>query len=340
LRRPVESALAALVAVVNDVAGAALRDGHVQRREHQFGIDALSYRPAHHPTAPDIEHDRQVHESGPGRHEGDIGYPQPVRLVGDELAVHQIRRRAPLGLALRRHDKATTPAHAAQAVQAHEACDPLAAHPRALIDELGTHPRHAVGRIRGGVNRPNPLDHHSILHGVLRRRAIAPGVKAAHRDSQYAAHRVHGEGGLVGHHELEDGVNVFSPLAASQAVAFANISRSVCNWRTWRRSRCSSSRSALVNPSLLVEGLPRSTAACPTQFEMVCAVQSNCRANCAGVLPAATSSIICWRNAAGYGGRVLGIANSFFHKDQVSAKTGQLQKDICTPTTGIQVSMR
>jgi molybdenum-dependent DNA-binding transcriptional regulator ModE len=31
------------------------------------------------------------------------------------------------------------------------------------------------------------------------------------------------------------------------------------------------------------------------------------------------------RNSAGYGGLLLGISDSFLHKDQVSAKTGQLQ---------------
>ncbi|MFZ2649573.1 MAG: hypothetical protein WA210_05650, partial [Burkholderiaceae bacterium] len=35
----------------------------------------------------------------------------------------------------------------------------------------------------------------------------------------------------------------------------------------------------------------------------------------------------CRRNSAGYGGFGVGISDSFFHKDEVSAKTGQLQTD-------------
>lgn len=48
-----------------------------------------------------------------------------------------------------------------------------------------------------------------------------------------AAHGVDRQVGLVRAHEFENGVEVFSPLAANQAVAFARMSRSICR----RRSR-------------------------------------------------------------------------------------------------------
>ena len=49
---------------------------------------------------------------------------------------------------------------------------------------------------------------------------MAPGVVAAGGHLQDAAHRMHRKVGLVRVHEFEDGVDVFSPLAANQAVAF------------------------------------------------------------------------------------------------------------------------
>lgn len=53
LRRPVESALAALVGMVNDAFGFALLQRHVQGREHQVGGPALTHGPAHPTPAPD-----------------------------------------------------------------------------------------------------------------------------------------------------------------------------------------------------------------------------------------------------------------------------------------------
>jgi len=100
------------------------------------------------------------------------------------------------------------------------------------------------------------------------------------------------------------------------------------------------SRSALLRTSLPREGLPASAAARATHAVTLCALTPNSRDSSAGVRPAMCSSTICCLNASGYGGLVSGISDSFLLDGKVSAKTGQLQKDICTPTTGIQVSMR
>ena len=70
----------------------------------------------------------------------------------------------------------------------------------------------------------------------------------------------------------------------------------------WRTSRIPSSTCCW--PCLLGTGWSSSRAACATPLMRVCAEHSNSRDNCAGVLPARTRSIICWRNSAGYGGRV------------------------------------
>ena len=78
--------------MMNDPVGAALCDGHVQRREHQLGAQMRRHRPSHHPAAEHIEHDRQEHESRPSGNVGDVGYPKPIRRVGVELTFDPVRR--------------------------------------------------------------------------------------------------------------------------------------------------------------------------------------------------------------------------------------------------------
>ena len=72
--------------------------------------------------------------------------------------------------------------------------------------------------------------------------------------------------GLARHHEFEEFEEFeefgepTSLFLANQAVAFARMSRSILSWRFSRRSRLSSSRSALLSPSLPGRGLPASRA--------------------------------------------------------------------------------
>ena len=175
------------------------------------------------------------------------------------------------------------------------------------------------------MNLGDALGHHRVGDAALRRSALAPGIEAAGGDAQDTAHGAHGEVGLVRNHESEDFVDVASPLPANQAVAFARRSRSCCNWRTWRRSRLSSARSAVLKPTLPDNGLPLSLAAWPTQLVMDCAVTLNSRESSAGVRPARTSSTICCLDFSGYGGLALEICGSLNTKNDVSTEPGQLQ---------------
>jgi hypothetical protein len=52
--------LAALVGMMNHVAGPALPQRHVQRREHQFGTQMIGHCPSDHTAAPGIQHHRQI----------------------------------------------------------------------------------------------------------------------------------------------------------------------------------------------------------------------------------------------------------------------------------------
>ena len=77
------------------------------------------------------------------------------------------------------------------------------------------------------------------------------------------------------------------PSEPGQAAAFERISRSSRSWRFSRRSRQSSSRSAVVRPPL---PRPALLSLCATQFLIDCAVGSNSRASSSGVRPARPDS--------------------------------------------------
>src|SRR6202011_4960292 len=124
-----------------------------------------------------------------------------------------------------------------------------------------------------------------------------PGVVATGRDFQYAAHGGDPVAGLIRVHELErrDGTEPVS--VANQAAAFDNISRSSRRVRFSRLSRLSSSRSAVVSPSLR---RPSSRSACATQLRIEVAVVWNSRASSSALRPARTSSTIRCRYSGAY----------------------------------------
>jgi len=115
--------LAALIAVMDDLVGLALLDGHVQRAEHQISRHALADGPADDAAAPDVQHHRQIQEARPRRNVGHVRHPELVRPVGDEATLHQIWRRPLTRIALGGHDKAVPTTDATDAGFSHQACN-------------------------------------------------------------------------------------------------------------------------------------------------------------------------------------------------------------------------
>jgi hypothetical protein len=159
-------------------------------------------------------------------HVGHVGYPELVRSVGLELAFDQVGCRLLVLVAARCHDPGTAPAQATDVRCAHEPGHTLAADFHALIDQLGAHARHAVGRVRLGVHGADALGQHGVVDCALVGCSVAPGVVAARRDLQHPAHRCDLGVGLVRVHEFVDPMDVLPSLAANQAVTFARMSRS------------------------------------------------------------------------------------------------------------------
>ena len=177
--------------------------------------------PIHHAAAPGIQDYGDVQEARPGRQVGDVGYPEPIRALGTEVALNQIGskncRTIPHG-----GGGPLAPTHAPQAFFAHQTSDPLAADVRALGRQLGVDPRRPVGTARILVNALDAIAQHRVLAGSLRSSTLCPRVEAAARHTENPAH-----GGnrvlrrLIAH--VLEGLRGVAPVScANHAAAFFN----------------------------------------------------------------------------------------------------------------------
>jgi hypothetical protein len=65
LRRPVESALPALIGVMDHVARTTAREGHVERVEYQLRAQVRRHRPADDAAAPGVNHNGDIEKPSP-----------------------------------------------------------------------------------------------------------------------------------------------------------------------------------------------------------------------------------------------------------------------------------
>lgn len=114
LQRLPEPKLTALLAVVDHIFRFALRERHIQCRQHSLCGERLAHRPTHHAPTQHLQHDSQVDQPRPCGNESGIGHPPLVGLIGSQYALDQIGRGAGPWRALRGDDKAAATAPAAQ----------------------------------------------------------------------------------------------------------------------------------------------------------------------------------------------------------------------------------
>jgi len=167
------------------------------------------HSPADDLATPHVENDGEVQETRLCRHIRDVGDPQSIRLVRDELAVDQIRSWPSRSIPPRRHGR-LPPAHAPEGRRFHQASDSLPTDSCSLLLQLCVNPRHAVGLSRQSMNRLDPLLKLFVLSGPHRHHPPPPRVVPAGGDFQHSAHRADREDGLVRAHEREDPFDFFS----------------------------------------------------------------------------------------------------------------------------------
>ncbi len=133
LRRPVESALATGVGVVDqpaqvaDAVTVAGPDRVLETVHHKFGVHACRCAPTDDAPGEHVEHERDIDRSGPGCDIGEVGDPEPVRCWCGEVSFDQVSRAQRARIAGRgAHSPAAS--CATPALSAHEALDSAPGH--------------------------------------------------------------------------------------------------------------------------------------------------------------------------------------------------------------------
>jgi len=85
---------------MNDASGFASKERHVESVQDEFGAEVCRHRPADDTTAERVEDDSEIQKAGPRWHIRDVGDPELIRLLSDELLVHEIRRGQRVSVAL------------------------------------------------------------------------------------------------------------------------------------------------------------------------------------------------------------------------------------------------
>jgi hypothetical protein len=145
LRRPLESALTAVVGVMDrPFRRPAPTNGHLERSDDELGAHVLGHRPADDPAAEEVLHRGQVQPALTGVDLLDVGRPHAVRSLGTELTADEVTE----GLHALDTDRAALAAAALvgslKARQRHEPRDALLTHADALAAQHGVHPRAAI----------------------------------------------------------------------------------------------------------------------------------------------------------------------------------------------------
>ena len=120
----------------------------------------------------------------------DVGDPQPVRAIGDELALHMIRPGRLRALVV----TPPPPVDPGQAVTGHQTSDPASPDlVRAAHHQLGMNPAHTVGRPRSRVDLDDRVQQVRVLDIARRRRTFEPLVVSRRRHAQDPARHRDGE---------------------------------------------------------------------------------------------------------------------------------------------------
>jgi len=156
LRRVLEPALRSVVAVMHETCGRRPRvDRLLERIEHDVRLQRCRYAPADDHARVHIDNERRIGEGAPGCDVGQIGHPQRVRALGDELPIDAIRQRRRLGGRRRRVGRRRTADCALEALRLHQSLDRAARDFNVFAVQLLPD---FLGAVHFVVLRPDALD--------------------------------------------------------------------------------------------------------------------------------------------------------------------------------------
>ena len=84
--------LRAAVGMMDDILRPARRQRHVEGVERHPRFQIGRQGPPDDAPRPGVENDREIEEAGHRRNERDVGDPQFVRALGDEIPAHEVMR--------------------------------------------------------------------------------------------------------------------------------------------------------------------------------------------------------------------------------------------------------
>lgn len=253
----------------------ALPDRHLQGVQHEDRLLHGGRGPADDPAGEGVHDERDVDDTGPGLHVGEVRDPAAVRGTGDEVPVQQVR--GPLDLpAGKRGDHASPADRSGDAELSHQAFDGAAGHNLALPVQFPPDLPRSIDTVVGVVGALDQLLQLAVPHGPGGRSGLAfvVGVVGGGGDlavvgGQHTADRLDAaEAALVLVDEGYERVCGRSSSAAKKDAAAFKISFARFSSAFSFFSRFSSADSSVVTPGRT----PTSTWSCRTHFRSVSVV--------------------------------------------------------------------
>ena len=176
------------------VAEIATPQRHLERIEDEVGAEVVGELPADDHPRVNVEDERDVQPALPRRHVGDVGEPQLVRSLGDEVALDQVRRpgRVSSGMVVNCLRPRCTPRRPMSAITR---ADGAAGDRRNPPCATSCRPARPIARV---VRRPHPTDLDLVQLVADRARRRRPPLRRVKRPlGQTDGPTHHGDGPLV-----------------------------------------------------------------------------------------------------------------------------------------------
>jgi len=158
------------------------RHRHRERVDDELGLEVVAHRPADDLAGVHVHHHAEEQVALERRHVGDVGEPEPVRPLGDELALDQVGSGRRLRVGDGRARLLAAPGDALDAEVAHQPGDPLAPDADLVVlTQLVGDPDRAVGLVRAVIDRDDQLLQLLIAQVPQTPSAPPPGVEALPR---------------------------------------------------------------------------------------------------------------------------------------------------------------
>src|SRR5260221_10820558 len=180
--------LTPLIGVMNDAASwPSPLDSHVQRFEHDLGVQPRTHRPANDLPAPDVQDDGQKVEAGNGRQIRDVGDPELIWPAGGELPINQVGGRSGRRIKARGAE-GFSPAAPHRVRDANQASHSLPPDALSFVSQLGMNSRGSVRSAGLPMNVDDAPAQRLIVTSSFRRSSAPPCVVPARRHSPHTAH--------------------------------------------------------------------------------------------------------------------------------------------------------